>query len=222
MVHAETWITVILRGLPWKQTEIIISFLRLHPSTAFQTLVDYEGYCISSKGSLPTIVDTMVQFSRSVVSDSLRPHEVQHARPPCPSPTPRVYLNSCPLNRWCHPAISSSVIPFSSCPQSFPALESFQMSQLFASGDQSIGASASASVLPKHILGWFPLGLTYLIPLPSKGLSRGFYSTLVQKASIFQHSAFFMVQFSHPHMTTEKNHSFDYLDPCWQVDISAF
>ena len=167
-------------------------------------------------------LQSLIQFSHSVVSDSFWPRGLQHARPPCPSPSPRVCLNSCPLNRWCHPAISFSVIPFSSCPESLPESGSFLMSQFFASGDQSIGASASASVLPKHILGWFPLGLTYLIPLPSKGLSRGFYSTLVQKASIFQHSAFFMVQFSHPHMTTEKNHSFDYLDPCWQVDISAF
>ena len=99
-----------------------------------------------------------VQFSRSVVSDSLRPHEPQHARPPCPSPTPGVYSNSCPLNRWCHPTISSSVIPFSSCPQSFPASGSFQMSQLFASGGQRIGVSASTSVLPINTQDWSPLG----------------------------------------------------------------
>ena len=101
-----------------------------------------------------------VQFSHSVVSDSLRPHESQHARPPCPSQTPGVYSDSCPLSRWCHPAISSSVIPFSSCPQSLPASGPFPMSQLFALGGQSIGVSASASVLPMNIQDWFPLGWT--------------------------------------------------------------
>ena len=101
-----------------------------------------------------------VQFSCSVGSDSLQPHEPQHARPPCPSPTPRVYSNSCPSSQWCHPAISPSVVPFFSCPQSFPASGSFQMSQLFISGGQSIGVSASASVLPMNIQDWFPLGWT--------------------------------------------------------------
>ena len=100
-----------------------------------------------------------VQFSCSVVSNSLWPHGLQHARLPCPSPTPRVYPNSCPLSRWCHPTISSSVIPFSSCLQSFPASGSFQMSQLFSSGGQSIGVSASTSVLPMNIQDWSPLGL---------------------------------------------------------------
>ena len=101
-----------------------------------------------------------VQFSRLVVSDSLQPHEPQHARPPCPSPTPRVHPNPCPLSRWCHPAISSSVIPFSSCPQSFPASGSFQMSQLSTSGGQSIGVWASTSVLPMNTQAWSPLGWT--------------------------------------------------------------
>ena len=101
-----------------------------------------------------------VQFSRSVVSDSLRPHELQHARPPCPSPTPRVHSNSCPLNRWCHPATSSSVVPFSSCPQSLPESESFPMNQLFAWGGQSIGVSASASFLLKNTQDWSPLEWT--------------------------------------------------------------
>ena len=101
-----------------------------------------------------------VQFSCSVVSDSLWPHELQHARPPCPSPTPGVYPNSCPLSQWCHPTISSSVVPFSSCPQSFPASGSFQMSQLFASGGQSIGVLASTSVLPMSTWDWSPLGWT--------------------------------------------------------------
>ena len=106
-----------------------------------------------------------VQFSPSVMSDSLLPHDSQHARHPCPSPTPGVYSNSCPSSRWHHPTISSSVIPFSSCLQSFPASGSFLMSQFFASGGQSIWASASASVLPMNIQGWFPLGLTGLIIL---------------------------------------------------------
>ena len=101
-----------------------------------------------------------VQFSHSVVSDSLRPHELQHSRSPCPSPTPRVHPNSCPLSRWCHPAISSSVIPFSSCPQSLPASEFFPMSQLFAWGGQTIGVSALASVLPKNTQDWSPLEWT--------------------------------------------------------------
>ena len=126
-----------------------------------------------------------VQFSHSVVSDSLQLHGLQHAKPPCPSPTPRVYSNSCPLNRWCHPTISSFVIPFSSCPQSFPASGSFQMSQLFASGGQSIGVSASASVLPMNIQDWFPLGLTGWISLQSKGLSRVFSNPTVQKHQFF-------------------------------------
>ena len=136
-----------------------------------------------------------VQFSCSAASDSLWPHGLQHARPPCPSPTPGVYSNSCPLSWRCHPAISSSVVPFSSCLQSFRASGSFQMSQFFASGDRNIGVSASASVLPINIQDWFPLGLTSLISLKSKGLSRVFSNA--SKALIVQRSAFFMVQLSH-------------------------
>ena len=115
-----------------------------------------------------------VQFSRSVVSDFLRPHESQHARPPCPSPTPGVHSDSRPLSQWCHPAISFSVIPFSSCPQSLPASGSFPMSQLFAWGGQSIGVSALASILPKNTQDWSPLGWTGWTSLQSKGLSRVF------------------------------------------------
>ena len=122
-----------------------------------------------------------VQFSRSVVSDSLWPHGPQHARPPCPSPTPRVHSNPCPLSQWCHPAISSSVIPFSSRPQSLPASESFPMSQLFTWGGQSIAVSALASVLPVNIQDWFALGWTGWISLQSRGLSRVFSNTTVQK-----------------------------------------
>ena len=144
-----------------------------------------------------------VQYSHSGVSDSLQTHEPQHARPPCPSPTPGVYPNSCPLSRWCHPAISSSVVPFSSCPQSFPASGSFQMSQLFTSGGQNIGVSASTSVLPMNTQDWSPLGWTGWIPLQSKGLWRVF-SNHSSKASILQRSAFFIVQLSHQYMTTGK------------------
>ena len=144
-----------------------------------------------------------VQFSRSVMSDSLRPRELQHARPPCPSSTPGVHPNPCPLSRWCHPAISSSVVSFSSCPQSFPALGSFPMSQLFTSGGQSIGVSALKSVLPMYTQDWSPLGWTGWISVQSKGLSRVFSNTTVQKHLLWC-SAFFIVQLSHLHMTTGK------------------
>ena len=128
----------------------------------------------------------LVQFSHTVMSDSLRPHGLQHARPPCPSPTSGVYPNSFPLSLlWCHPTISSSVIPFSSHLQSFPASESFQMSQLFASGDQSIGVSASTSVLSMNTQDWSPLGWTGWISLQSKELSRVFSNTTVQKHQLF-------------------------------------
>ena len=115
------------------------------------------------------------------MSNSLWPHGLQHTRPPCLSPTPRAYSNSCPLSWWCHPTISSSVLPFSSCRQSFPAVGSFPMSQLFTTGGPSIGVSASPSVLPINIQDWFPLGLTGWISLQSKGLSRVFSNTTVQK-----------------------------------------
>ena len=119
------------------------------------------------------------------MSDSLWPHEPQHARTPCPSPTPRAYSNSCPLSQWCHPTISSSIAPFSSYPKSFPASGSFQMSQFFASGGQSIGVSASISVLPMNTQDWSPLGWTGWISLQSKGLSRVFSNTTVQKHQFF-------------------------------------
>ena len=127
--------------------------------------------------SSKTLQKHSVQFSRSVMSDSLWPHEPQHARPPCPSPTPKVHSNPRPLSRWCHPTISSFVVPFSSCPQSFPASGSFPKSQFFASGGQSIGVSASASVLPVNIQDWFPLEWTGWISFQSKGLSRVFSNT---------------------------------------------
>ena len=126
-----------------------------------------------------------VQFSCSVMSDCLWPHGLQHTRLLCPSLSPRACSNSCPLSRWCHPTISSSVVPFSSCLQSFPASGSFPMSQFFASGGQSIGASASASAIPKNIQDWFPLELTGLISLLFKGLWRVFSNTSVQKHQFF-------------------------------------
>ena len=126
-----------------------------------------------------------VQFSRSVVSDSLRPHESQHARPPCPSPTPGVHSDSRPSSLWCHPAISSSVVPFSSCPQFLPASESFPMSQLFAWGSQITGVSALASGLPMNTQDWSPLEWTGCISLQFKGLSRVFANTTVQKHQFF-------------------------------------
>ena len=151
---------------------------------------------------------TSVQFSRSVVSYSLRPHGLQQARPPCSSPAPRVYPNSCPLSRWCHPTISSSDVPFSSCLQSFPTSGSFQMTQLFTSGGQDIGVSASTSVLPMNTQDWFPLGWTGWISLQSKGLSRVFPNTTVQK------HLFFGAQLSNTPTLTSihdywKNHSLD-------------
>ena len=131
-------------------------------------------------------VDLSVQFSSVAQScPTLRPHESQHSRPPCPSPTPRVYSNSCASSWWCHPAISSSVAPFSSCPQSLPASGSFPMSQLFTWGSQSIGVSASASVLPMNTQDWSPSGWTGWISLQSKGFSRVFSNTTVQKHQFF-------------------------------------
>ena len=138
-----------------------------------------------------------VQFSHSVVSDSLWPHRLQHARLPCLSPTPRACSKSCPSSQWCHPTISSSVVPFSSCLQSFEASGSFLMSQFFQSCGQSIGASASASVLPMNIQNRFSLGWTGWISLQSKGLSKSLLQHHSSKASILRHSAFFIAQFSH-------------------------
>ena len=134
------------------------------------------------------------------MSNCLQPHGLQHARPPCPSPTPTAYSNSCPLSWCCYPTMSCSVVPFSSCLQSFPASVSFPISQFFTSGGQSIGVSTSASVLPMNIQDWFPLGWTAWISLQSKGLSR----TPQFKQSILPHSAFFIVQLSHPYITAGK------------------
>ena len=149
-----------------------------------------------------------VQFSHSVMSDSLWHHESQHARPPCPSPIPGVHPTPCPLSCWCHPTISSYVVSFSSCPQSFPALGSFQMCQLFASGGQGIGVSASESVLPMNIQDWFPLGWIGWISLQSKGLSRVFSKTTVQNHQFFGAQLFYSSTLTsiYDHW---KNHSLD-------------
>ena len=156
----------------------------------------------------PMFANLVVQFSRSVMSSSLRPHESQHARPPCPSQTPGDHSDSCPSSQWCHPAISSSVVPFSSCPQSLPASESFPMSQLFAWGGPSTGVSALASFLPKNTQGWSPSEWTGWISLQSKGLSRVFSNTTVQKHQ------FFALSFLHSPTFTSirdhwKNHNLD-------------
>ena len=140
---------------------------------------------VLSKLLIHTVFFISVQFNHSVRCDSLWPHESRHARPPCPSPTPGVHLDSCPSSWWCHSAISSSIFPFSSCPQSLPASESFPMSQLFARGGQSIGVSASASVLPVNTQDWSPLRWTGWLSLQSKGLSRVFSNIIVQKHQFF-------------------------------------
>jgi len=149
------------------------------------------------------------------MSDSLRPHESQHARPPCPSPTPRVHPNSGVSSQWCHPAISSSVIPFPSCPQSLPESESFPMSQLFARGGQSIAVSASVSVLPTNTQDWSPLGWTGWISLQSKGLSRVFSNT-----TVLWHSAFFIVHLSHWKVIVESREDTGILGP-WRRRIQS-
>ena len=145
-------------------------------------LISFRDFC-SSKCSLCN--DSVSQFSHSVMSNSLRLHQLQHNRHPCPSPTPGAYSNSCPLSQLCHPTISSSVFPCSSLLQSFPASVSFQMSQLFTSDGQSIGVPASASILPMNIQDCFPLGWTCWVSLQSKGLSRVFSNTTVQKHQFF-------------------------------------
>ena len=156
-------------------------------------------------------------FNYKVMRNSLWHHELQHSRLPYPSLSPGVCSNSCPLSQWCNLTISSSIVPFSSCPQSFPASRSFPMSWLFTSGGQNIVASASAPVLPMNTQSWFPLGLTGLLCLRSKGLSSVFSSTMVQKhPSLWSNSH---IQSIHDYW---KNHSFDYTDPCCQNDVSAF
>ena len=160
-------------------------------------------------------------FSRTIMSDSLWPQRLQHTRLPCPLLSSGVYSDSCPLNQWCHPIISSSVVPFSSCLQSFPASGSYMMSQVFTLGGQIIRASASPSVLPMNIQGWFPLGLTGLLSLQSKGLSKVFFNTTVQKHKCFHPQPSLWSTLTSVHECW-KNHSFDYTDLCWQNNVSSF
>ena len=163
-----------------------------------------------------------VQFSHSVVSDSLQPHGLQHARPPCPSPTPRVYSTSCPLGRWCHPTISSSAVLFSSRLQSFPASGSFQVSLFFASGGRSIGVSASALVLLMNIQELISFRIDWLDLFAVQGTLKSLFQHHSSKASIPQCSAFFMDAILISARDYWKNHSFDYMNLCWQRDSSAF
>ena len=162
-----------------------------------------------------------VQFIHSVMSDSLWPYGLQHVRPPCPSPTPRAYSNSCPSSRWCHPTISSFVVPFASCLQSFPESGSSPVSQFFASGGQSIGVSASAPALPMNIQNWFPLGLTAWIPCSPRDSQES--SPTPQFNSINSSGlSFFYSPTLTPIHGYWKNHSFDQMDHCWQSNVSAF
>ena len=185
-VHTQSPSRVWLLVSPWTmphQPPLSMEFSRQEYWSAL-----LQGICLT-QGLNPRLLHLLhcssVQFSCSVVSDSLQPHEQQYTRPPCPSPTPGVRPNPSPLNRWCHPTISSSVIPFSSCPQSFPASGSFQMSQLFVSGGQSTGVSDSASVLAMDTQEWSLLGWTGWISLKSKGLSRVFSNTTVEEHQFF-------------------------------------
>ena len=165
-----------------------------------QFSIPFHSFYLLLLLSYITDYQSVNQFSHSVVSNSLRPHEPQHTRPPCPSLTPGVYPNPCPLSQWYHPAISSSVVLFSSHPQSFSASGSLPMSQLFSSGGQTIGISASTLVLPMNIQDWSPLAWTGWISLQSKGLSRVFSNTTVQKHQ------FFSAQLSRPTLTSRHDH----------------
>ena len=163
----------------------------------------------------------LLLFSHPVMSYSLQSHGLQHSSLPCPSLSPRVCSNSCPLSQWYHPTISSSAPSFSLCLQSFPASRSFPISQLFTSASKNIGTSSSASVLPMNIQGWFPLELTGLISLLSRGLSRVFSSITIWKLQFFALSLIYGPALTSI-MTTGKNHSFDYTDLCRQSNDSAF
>ena len=166
----------------------------------------------------------LLLFNCSVMSSSLWPHELQHVRPPCPSPSPGICQSSCPLSRWCHPTISSFAALFSLCLQSFPESGSFPVSRPLASGDQSIGASASASVLPMNIQGWFPLGLTGLISLQFRGLSGVFSSTTFGKHQFFSTQPSLWSNSHTPTWLRERPYgcSFDYMDLYQQRDVFAF
>ena len=178
------WIgTYMYEFLDYRNNKITSPGVGLNPGICIKLL--WVSHSSSLNQFSPVKKENNASVQSSVVSDSLQPHGLQHIRLPCPSPTPRASSNSCPFSWWCHPTISSSVIPFSSCPQSFPASGSFQMSQLFASVGQCIGVSASTSVLPMNTQDWSPLGWTGWISLQSKGLSRVFSNTTVPKHQFF-------------------------------------
>ena len=184
--------TANLGFIPWRTGFLLTCFIcfNLTKTSEQHTAVQDKAKVMRSWNQLfyKTLIYLLfnsVQSSHSVMSNSLGPHELQYARPPCPSLTPGVHPNPCPLSWWCHPTISSSVIPFTSCPQSLPASGSFPMNQLFTSGEQSIGDSASTSVLQMNSQDWSPLGWTGWISLQSKGLSRVFFNTIVQKHQFF-------------------------------------
>ena len=171
---------------------LMTSFLSSFPwsHASFWFILSFVYICLIFQFNYKFLQFSSVQFSCSVMSDSLQPHGPQHARPPCLSPVPGVYPILCPLSRWCQPTISSSGVPFTSCPQSFPVSGSFQMNQLFASGGQSIGVSALASVLPMNTQDWSPLGWTGWISLPYKGFSRVFSNTTFHKPQFFSAQLF--------------------------------
>ena len=177
--------------------------------------------CVPEHHVLKVHPHCLLLFSCSVMFDSLQPHGLQHARLPCPSPSPRACLNSCPLSRWCHPTISSSIVPFSSCPQSFPSSGSFLMNRLFASGGPKYWSFSSASVLPVNIQSWFPLRLANLVPLQSEGLSRVFSNTTAQKHQFFGAQPSLWSNSHHHTWLLEKTKL--WLDRlCWQSNVSAF
>ena len=211
---------ILFSCIPWiTQLVLKLSWLSHWHITVIVIIISINrfGYCKQPQVKKPS----SFQFSRSVVSNSLQPHELQHARPPCPSPSPGVHSDSHPSRQWCHPAISSSVVPFSSCPQSLPASESFPVSQLFTSGGQSIGISALPSFLPMNTQDWSPFGWTGWISLQSKGLSRVFSNTTLQSINS---SALSLLH--RPTLTSIhdywKNQSLDQMDLCWQCNVSAF
>ena len=186
------WVLIILFHKHWKKDKQILAGIKMHQICIMNDeMTPWQELEILSPS--PLIIKNLFTMESSIISSVLSlirvwplvTHEPQHARSPCPSPTPGVYPNSCPLSRWCHPTISSSVVPFSSCSQSFPASGFFQISQLFTSGGLSIGVSASTSVLPMTIQAWFPLGLKGWISLQSKGLSRVFSNITVQNHQFF-------------------------------------
>ena len=194
---------ILEKGLPWRSSGWN-SELPLQQLGVWSLIRELRSCMPHSMANIFLTKVNSVQFSRSVVSDSLQPHEVQHARPPCPSPTPGVHPDSCASSQWCHPAISSSVVPFSSYLQSLPASGTFPMSQLFSWGGQNIGLSASASVPSNEHLGLISFRMDWLYLLAVQGTLKSLLQYHTSKASILRRSAFFTVQLSHPYIITEK------------------